>query len=427
MTLISFRRYFRHATLAGALILFLAPAFSSAQITQNEYASRRAALAALVGDGLLVALGSPEPEQDYIAFYQNSQFEYLTGFNEPNAALILEIKDGKIAGAPHLFVQPADPAQEKWTGKRLGVAGAKALGFESHAADSLPVILHGMLARPGVGTLDVVGNDQPIRSAVSRHPNVIVRNAGQRVLQLRRVKSPAELDLIRKSVAITVDAQREAMRYLEPGQNEFETQALIEYTFRRNGADRPSFSTIIGSGPNSTTLHYNDDDRFFDRNDVVVEVVARVMQAGGVAVADHFLEKGQTIVSHRGRAYRKLAEHLAARPGRQTTGAGPGIRHHGNSPAVRRASRRGFRRARRDGRLDRGMDERGPEDPARGRAGLRAAALSPDVRRELPDSGRPGGLRGLQERPGSVGARRLDQLRRRPDAHRRHGRCVRVV
>ena len=46
--------------------------------------------------------------------------------------------------------------------------------------------------------------------------------------------------------------------------NEFEIQALIEYTFRRNGADRPSFSTIVGSGPNSTTLHYNADDRFIE-------------------------------------------------------------------------------------------------------------------------------------------------------------------
>jgi len=97
-----------------------------------------------------------------------------------------------------------------------------------------------------------------------------VKSANSAVLQLRRVKTDAELDLIRKAVAITVDAEREAMRWIEPGQNEFETQALIEYTFRRNGADRPSFSTIVGSGPNSTTLHYNADDRFFGDGDVVV-------------------------------------------------------------------------------------------------------------------------------------------------------------
>jgi Xaa-Pro aminopeptidase len=129
--------------------------------------------------------------------------------------------------------------------------------------------------------LHVVGNyapdhavltvdDQFVRAALSKRPNVTVKSANLAVFQLRRVKSPAELDLIRKAVAISIDAQREAMRAMEPGQNEFETQALVEYTFRRNGAERPSFATIVGSGPNSTTLHYNADDRFFGNNDVVV-------------------------------------------------------------------------------------------------------------------------------------------------------------
>ncbi len=261
--------------------LALMPALSSAQIAQSEYGSRRDALAALVGEGVLVAFGSPEPEQDYITFNQNSQFEYLTGFNEPAAALILDIRGGKIAGAPHLFVQPTDPSREVWTGKRLGLAGAKSIGFESHPSDSLLGVLDQLLTRPGTTALNIVGDysdghsiltreDQLIRSVASRHSNVKLRSVNQAVLQLRRVKSSAELDLIRKAVAITVYAQREAMLAMEPGQNEFETQALIEYTFRRNGADRPSFSTIVGSGANSTTLHYNADDRFFGNIDIVV-------------------------------------------------------------------------------------------------------------------------------------------------------------
>jgi Xaa-Pro aminopeptidase len=84
------------------------------------------------------------------------------------------------------------------------------------------------------------------------------------------VKSAAELDFIRRAVNITVGSQKEAMRLIEPGMNEFEVQALIEYNFRRNGADRPSFSTIVGSGPNSTTLHYGIDDRFIEKNDMIV-------------------------------------------------------------------------------------------------------------------------------------------------------------
>jgi Xaa-Pro aminopeptidase len=269
------------ASLAAAALLALVPSVSSAQIAQSEYASRRDALATLVGDGVLVAFGSPEPEEDYISFNQNSQFKYLTGFNEPAAALIVDIKGGKIVGAPELFVQPNDPSREVWTGKRLGIAGARSVGFDAHSSDSLITILDQLLLRPGTTGLSVVGDysegsliqtpvDQRIGAVASRHSNVKVRSANDAVLKLRGVKSAAELDLIMKAVAITVDAQHEAMRYIEPGQNEFETQALIEYTFRRDGADRPSFSTIVGSGPNSTTLHYNEDDRFFGRNEVVV-------------------------------------------------------------------------------------------------------------------------------------------------------------
>jgi len=99
---------------------------------------------------------------------------------------------------------------------------------------------------------------------------VKLASANQHVALLRGTKSPAELDLIRKAVDITVEAQRNAMRAIEPGMNEFEIQSLIEYTFRRNGADRPSFATIVGSGPNSTTLHYNADDRFMNAGEVVV-------------------------------------------------------------------------------------------------------------------------------------------------------------
>jgi len=268
--------------LAVALLsITLVPLAAGAQVTQAEYASRRNALAAALGDGVLIAFGSPEPEEDYISFFQNSQFRYLTGFNEPEAALVLDIKGGKLVGQ-HLFVRRSDPARETWTGKRLGVPGVKQwMSLEGHPNSALLRTLDSLLARSGTTVLHVVGNydplhmvlsadDQFVRVVASRRPNVTVKSANLAVLQLRRVKTAAELDLLKKAVAITVDAQREAMRAMGPGQNEFEIQALIEYTFRRNGAERPGFSSIIGSGPNSTTLHYNADDRFFGDRDVVV-------------------------------------------------------------------------------------------------------------------------------------------------------------
>ena len=113
-------------------------------------------------------------------------------------------------------------------------------------------------------------DEQLIDRLRSTHTGLKVTPVNQVVQQARGKKTAAEQRYIRQAVDITVLAHREAMAAIEPGMNEFEIQALIEYTFRRNGADRPSFATIVGSGPNSTTLHYNANDRFIEANDVIV-------------------------------------------------------------------------------------------------------------------------------------------------------------
>jgi Xaa-Pro aminopeptidase len=260
-----------------ALLLIASPL--TAQIPDSEYAARRSALAQKVGNGVVIALGSPEPEEDFLSFNQNSNFRYLTNFNEPNAALVMVVKNGAIAGSPLLFVEPSDPAREVWTGHRLGIPAVRTtLGMEGRDFATLKTVVDSVMTASGATVLYAVGNfgeegrltrdDQIIRSFASG--GTAFKPANNEVANLRRVKTAAELDFIRRAVNISVTAQREAMRYIEPGMNEFEVQALIEYTFRRNGADRPSFSTIVGSGPNSTTLHYNADDRFIEPNDVIV-------------------------------------------------------------------------------------------------------------------------------------------------------------
>lgn len=254
----------------------------SAQITDSEYSARRTALAERLKNGVLVALGSPEPEEDFFTFNQNPNFRYLTGFNEPEAALVMVVKDGAISGTPMLFVQPADPAREVWTGRRLGLDGARtSLGFDGRNSASLAAVVDSLISRDSGAVLHTVGNfstsggimtrdDQMIAGMLKARAGTKRSAANTDVAELRRIKSAAELDLIRRAVSVTVAAHKDAMRLVEPGMNEFEAQALVEYNFRRNGAERPSFSTIIGSGPNSTTLHYNADDRFIERNDVIV-------------------------------------------------------------------------------------------------------------------------------------------------------------
>ena len=254
-----------------------------AQIPQSEYAARRAALLDRVEEGVVLALGAREPEHDYLPFFQNSPFEYLTGYREQNAALVMVKRAGSTSAM--LFVEPRNPAVETWSGKRYGPAGARELtGLDARLVSELRPVLDSLLR--GSTVLHVVGNvraaangdgggplsfdEQFVRAVTAAHSSVKVAPANQHVAELRGRKSAGELEMLRKSAAITVDAHREAMRAIEPGMNEFEIQALIEYTFRRNGADRPSFATIVGSGPNSTTLHYNADDRFMNGGEVVV-------------------------------------------------------------------------------------------------------------------------------------------------------------
>ena len=267
--------------LATFFALSVSSKAADAQITESEYAARRAALAQRVQNGVIIALGSPEPSEHYISFFQNPHFDYLTGFHEPEAALVMVVKNGTIAGTPLLFVQPSDPAREVWTGHRLGVAAVRStLGMDGRDIEYLPAVVDSILTREanipvlGIGSFGseqaLTADDQTINRLTANKPNIQFRRVNADVSALRRIKSPAEQDLLRRAINISVAGHREAMKLIEPGMNEFEVQALVEYTFRRNGSNRPGFASIIGSGPNSTTLHYIANDRFIENGDIIV-------------------------------------------------------------------------------------------------------------------------------------------------------------
>jgi Xaa-Pro aminopeptidase len=249
-------------------------------IQPAEHAARRAALAQTLEDGVFLAVGEPEPTADYLPFVQNSDFLYLTGVTEPAAALVM-VKRGTDV-REWLFVLPRNPSREIWEGYRLGAEGALRLtGIPSRPNTELAAVLDSLLA--GGGPLyTITAASQPRLGAplgyptqvlnllVARHPGVRVVPVTRQLSSLRGRKSTAELDLLRRAVWITNIAHTEILRTIEPGLHEFEIQALLEYTFRRYGADRPSFASIVGSGPNSTTLHYNENDRLMRAGDVVV-------------------------------------------------------------------------------------------------------------------------------------------------------------
>jgi Xaa-Pro aminopeptidase len=257
---------------------------AGAPILAGEYARRRAALAARMEDGVLLSMGAQETEHDYLPFVQTPNFRYLTGITEPGATLVMVKRGGAVS--EHLFVLPRNPEREVWEGARLGPDRARALtGIDAREASALPIMLDSLLrgggrlysmAAPGAAEAGrpllaaASPEQQVVERLQARYPGTAVIPFAAEVQTLRASKSPTELDLIRRAIHISVLAHRAAMRSVAPGMNEFEMQALIEYYFRRNGVERPAYSSIVGSGPNSTTLHYRDADRFMQENEVLL-------------------------------------------------------------------------------------------------------------------------------------------------------------
>ena len=268
---------------AGSPDRYAVPALAPpAPVSREEYARRRQALAARMGDGVLVVMGATEPDADYQPFAQHAPFRYLTGYPEPGAVLVMAKRGGEVS--EHLFVLPRDPSQEVWQGTRFGAEGARRLtGIPAHAEEELEAMLPRLLE--GVATLYTISPlspdgsrspwlrpDQQLAQRLQReHPTLrrVVDLSGE-LFGIRQTKSAAELDLLRRAIVITTLAHREAMRAVEPGMNEFEVHALIEGTFRRYGAERPAFGSIVGSGPNSTTLHYRQADRYMEGGETLV-------------------------------------------------------------------------------------------------------------------------------------------------------------
>jgi len=241
-------------------------------------AARRRALLARIGRGVVLvpAAHERELERDYLQdndFRQSNTFFYLTELETQDAWLLL-IAGG---GAPEtvLFLPPRNPFQERWTGLRLGPdsTAARLTGIARVLpTDSLDPVLSALLARvrgPLYVPLDQATRDEPrLRDLVFVGRDV--RNLRPVVDSLRLVKDADELARMRKAIDISGLGHIAAMQAARPGAREYEIEAALEAEFRRNGADRVGYPSIVGSGPNSTTLHYDVNRRQTRDGDLVV-------------------------------------------------------------------------------------------------------------------------------------------------------------
>ena len=233
-----------------------------------------------------------EQMDDGVAFFRNppassgkyhpdSDFYYLTGFEEPNAVCLLapEHEEHKFV----LFVQPKDEKAEIWTGRRAGVAAAKEKfgADEAYPIDKLDENLSKYLDnvskiyyRMGGDedfnkkVIDLIKHYQSRRQS-DEGPYTII-DSGEILHEMRLKKSKEEIELMRKAVDITAEAQCAAMKAVKPGMYEYELEALINYIYRKNGAVGPAYPPIVGSGPNAIILHYDANNRQIQEGDLIL-------------------------------------------------------------------------------------------------------------------------------------------------------------
>jgi Xaa-Pro aminopeptidase len=213
-------------------------------------------------------------------FRPSSDFWYLTGFSEPESVLVL-LPDGIASDEEDskeiksvLFLRERNPQVETWTGRRLGLELAPdSLGVdEARNIDelwtALPLLLKGyerIMYRSGLEE----EFDREINGVVKRlrglarggiMPPIELVDTATSLHELRLFKTDEELALMRRGAEITAEAHRAAMSTCQPGMNEYEIDALLEYTFRRRGSTGAAYTSIVAGGENACVLHYVENN-----------------------------------------------------------------------------------------------------------------------------------------------------------------------
>lgn len=254
-------------------------------IDRTEYRQRREQLMTKIGNGTAIFRSAPTAvmhnDVEYV-FRQDSDFFYLTGFNEAEAVAVL---------APHhpehrfvLFVQPKDPEKETWTGYRYGVEGAKAKfgADEAYSIAELDEKLPQYLEKAD-RIYYHLGRDRHFNEQIIAHWQRLMatypkRGMGPMAIEstnpllhsMRQVKSAAELEMLRQAAAISAAAHNRAREFAKPRLYEYQVQAEIEHTFRLHGAIGPAYPSIVASGANACILHYVENDRQMRENELLL-------------------------------------------------------------------------------------------------------------------------------------------------------------
>lgn len=254
-------------------------------ITQQEYKNRRCNLAKQLPKGAVAILSAAKEAcrngDAHFRFRQASDFYYLTGFNEPEAVLLILAGD---QDESYLFNRPRNAAMEQWTGRRLGQEDApEHLGVKKafpidNLAEQLP---HFLTDRSAV--FYAIGFDADLHDMIINSLQIL-KNQARRgikspeslndieplISEMRLFKSDAEIDLMRRANEISIAAHKRAMRACQQLDNEFQLEAELLYEFYRQGCRSVAYDPIVGGGENACILHYTENNQPLKKGELVL-------------------------------------------------------------------------------------------------------------------------------------------------------------
>ncbi len=278
-------------SLGTFLVCAAQPDLPTDYLSKEFHAGRRAALRQLMpANSVTVVFAYPtrtfSNDVDYL-YHQNPDMYYFSGYKEPQSMLLI-FKDEQMDSAGHkysevLFVQKRNAQAEQWTGRRLGVEGAKEklgipMSFNSEDFKNFPVdfarfdkIIFDRLPadladnpRDKAELFDLVAQFKQkaaLPEDYSKDARFDNRAFRQLTGTLREIKTPEELSLLRKAVEISCQGQNEVMKVVRPDMSELEIQGLHEYVHKKYGAEEVGYGSIVGAGENGCVLHYMENTK----------------------------------------------------------------------------------------------------------------------------------------------------------------------
>ena len=252
---------------------------------KNRYADRRSKLGAMLPNNSAVVIAGAEVQyrnaDSSHAFRQDSNFWYLTGFNEPESTLVLLINESKDVQSI-VFVPKKDALKEIWDGYRAGPNGAvKDHGFDlafdnTEIDERLPDLLAGYnqvfypVGKSQKLDADVIDWIKTARSKDRHSSPIDIADASSKIGNERLIKDEDEIEIMKKACQISAEAHVEAMKFVKPGMNEQELEAFYQYQFSKRGGRFAAYTPIVAGGENACVLHYVENSKALKDGDLVL-------------------------------------------------------------------------------------------------------------------------------------------------------------